>query len=1703
MACEYIKVTDKFGRIRLEDFTQDATINVLPGDVIFIDELTANVNVELINDSTGLKLLFPDGTMLILNNIVTLIGDNIQGGESESLFDTLLTQLKFQDVGRDEKTFVAISDIYEELLDAAAAGPAKEVVQDSETTTFGDITTDHDRREFRNEIADERSSFTTVTTQGLETDGTIIEDTATETTTPTNTTIITDTTTSEDNSKIIGNTNDIDGTIDSSTLTATHGTITVAENGNIIYTPDENYNGTDTITISILSADGTTTTQIINLNIDDVNDAPTLDVQSTATVAEDGSTTITFTPADVDGTIVSTTASVPEDQGTAIVNNDGTITFVPIANYNGEVTMTVVTTDDDGATTTQTSLITVTPENDVPTIEPISTQTVEEDGSKIISFTATDIDNDTLTPSVSATNGTATINENGDIVFIPTPDFNGTATVTVNVDDGHGGIATQTFDVTVSDVNDGPTITTVDGTTTEDGASVTVAYTAADVDGTIVSTTASVPADQGTVTIDEVAGTVTFTPAANFHGEADITITTTDDDGAEATTTSTITVSDVNDGPTITTVDGTTTEDGASVTVAYTAADVDGTIVSTTASVPADQGTVTIDEVAGTVTFTPAANFHGEADITITTTDDDGAEATTTSTITVSDVNDNPDATAETASVNEDAIVTGQIDATDVDSDSLTFAVSSGTDIPEGLVVNADGSYTFDASSYDSLDAGSNNIIEVPITVTDEDGGSVETTLTIDIAGVNNDLTYTSESASYSNVVGYYEIDSDGNPVSPATVVIDDQNGMTGGTHLDDLNPNAEYGFFIIANGASQVEGSSVITFDTSGDIPTLLIDGSAVSDSYPVYHDTPTFNTDGADHFILESDGSGGTTIKIEDLPDLGDNDFNDVVLNVNFEIADKIIENEAPDAVDDTLTSVDVTTTTTVFSSSFEGTDSFEDSYDGWSSASGEKIEVWNESATSYEAADGDGFVELNTDDSNTFDDASSISRTVNTVDGATYDLDFQFSPRPGYDADVCQFEVIVDGEVLGTYSVDGTGNTSLEWTGDAVSFTGTGESVVIEFRETGDANPGAGRGMYLDDINLTQTVTTTQEQSLTTDEDSAITVDVLGNDTDPESDSLSISEVQGQDVSSGQTVNVTNDSGTVIGTAAVVDGKIVFTPGDELDSLNAGENQDVSFAYTISDGEGGSDSANVTINVTGLSNDDTDTTASAPTLEISIGDAVITSTTSNVINVGDDYEDGTTELKGSGSDDIIVASDNWDKIDGKDGNDTLVLEGSASDYTITQGSGSGSGGKEYYEKDGHTIEVKNVETVEFSDTSSNNDNDTGTSTTKLKGDSDDDIIIAGDDWDKIDGKGGNDTLVLEGSESDYTITEGSGSTDYYEKDGHTIEVKNIETVEFTETSTLDETASSYEYPVTLTATLTDTDGSETLSSITVDNLPTGVTVQAGSGITDNGNGTYSVSVTSGTAATITLLSSAVVSASDLNGITASVTSTETSSGETTTVTTCDDLTVTGITLSDSGNLDTGESMIGTSGDDIFDVDNDIQGTATVDAGAGNDTLSVADDIEDDAQIDMGSGDDTIHLEDTVNDAEIRDDAQIDFGEGMDTLIIEDDIDMNFDNLLLDGSADNQINNLEVIDMQNDSGHNDLENLDISDVLNMTDDDNILKILGDSGDEIGLTDDNTADDNWIKSDDKVTEGDETFDVWTNNDATVYIDEDITVTDI
>ncbi len=139
----------------------------------------------------------------------------------------------------------------------------------------------------------------------------------------------------------------------------------VTINGNVItYTPNENFNGNDVITLSV--NDGTvTTTQTINVTINPVNDAPTIEVNSTLTVDEDDTTTIIFVSNDIDGDTLTSNATAING---VVTINGNVITYTPNENFNGNDVITL-SVNDGTVTTTQTINVTINPVNDAPTIE--------------------------------------------------------------------------------------------------------------------------------------------------------------------------------------------------------------------------------------------------------------------------------------------------------------------------------------------------------------------------------------------------------------------------------------------------------------------------------------------------------------------------------------------------------------------------------------------------------------------------------------------------------------------------------------------------------------------------------------------------------------------------------------------------------------------------------------------------------------------------------------------------------------------------------------------------------------------------------------------------------------------------------------------------------------------------------------------------------------------------------------------------------------------------------------------------------------------------------------------------------------------------------------------------------------------------------------------------------------------------------------
>ena len=615
---------------------------------------------------------------------------------------------------------------------------------------------------------------------------------------------------------VLSNDTDLDGDpLTVTAATAPNGTVVINPDGTITYTPNANFNGTDTITYTISDGKGGTSTSTVTIVVAPVNDAPVA-VNDVATTNED--TPVKISPllndSDVDGDPLTITAATAPN-GKVTVNPDGTITYVPNANFNGTDVITYTISDSKGGTSTATITVTVAPVNDPP-VAVNDTAATNEDTPVTVAVLAndTDLDGDPLSVvAATAANGTVVINPDGTVTYTPKANFFGVDTITYTISDGQGGTSTATVTVTVAPVNDVPVAANDTAATPEDApVKIPVLGNDTDADGDpLVVTAASAP--NGTVVINP-DGTITYTPRANFNGTDTITYTISDGKGGTSTATVTVTVTPVNDAPVAVNDVAATNEDTPLVIAPLVNdSDIDGNpLTVTTANAP--NGTVVIN-ANGTITYSPNANFNGTDVITYTISDGAGGFSTATITVSVAPVNDLPVAVPDAGTTLEEtpAIINVLGNDRDPDGDPLTVTAASA---PNGTVtINPDGTLRYVPNvNFFGTDT-------ITYTISDGKGGFATSTVTMTVINVNelpiavNDVATTLEDTPVSLNVLANDRDPDGNPLTVVRATAPNGTVVIGREGLITYTPNLNF------------NGTDVITYtitDSTGALVTATV---------------------------------------------------------------------------------------------------------------------------------------------------------------------------------------------------------------------------------------------------------------------------------------------------------------------------------------------------------------------------------------------------------------------------------------------------------------------------------------------------------------------------------------------------------------------------------------------------------------------------------------------------------------------------------------------------------------------------------------------------------------------------------------------------------------------------------------------------------------------------------------------------------------
>ena len=400
-----------------------------------------------------------------------------------------------------------------------------------------------------------------------------------------------------------------------------------------------------------------------------------------------------------------------------------------------------------------------------PTLSDIAPVLLAEDtGSGPIAFTVTDPDTDPADVVVTASSSNQAVvaaggvtlagtGANRTVAIQPVANASGQTTITLTASDG-AETATTTIAVTVTAVNDAPTISDIGPQSTTRGTTTApIAFTVGDVDNGIGILVASGSSSNQVLVPDagiEFSGngvnrTVRITPAANQVGSATITVTVSDG-SAESSDTFLLTVSAGVAPPTISDIGPqATTEDVPTGPIAFTVGDPDTALGSLVVTASSDNpALVPLANIAlggvnpnRTLTITPAPNQSGSATITVTVSDGT-TPVSDTFALTVQPVNDLPTFIGVPSSVSssEDAII-GPIAFTVADVDhplslvqvsvassnasllppaSLTLTGANGSyALTLAPVANASGTATVTLTAADPLGAGT---AEIAVTIT-------------------------------------------------------------------------------------------------------------------------------------------------------------------------------------------------------------------------------------------------------------------------------------------------------------------------------------------------------------------------------------------------------------------------------------------------------------------------------------------------------------------------------------------------------------------------------------------------------------------------------------------------------------------------------------------------------------------------------------------------------------------------------------------------------------------------------------------------------------------------------------------------------------------------------------------------------------------------------------------------------------------------
>ena len=414
-----------------------------------------------------------------------------------------------------------------------------------------------------------------------------------------------------------------------------HGTATIDQGGRLLFKPQKNWHGNDSVKVSVKDR-STSTSTTFPIFFSAQNDAPL--VQPLALVTkEDQRVKGTLVVSDidsVDGDTLSFAIGTAPQHGSATVDATGVVGYEGTKDQNGSDHFTVVVSDSSGQPEGRLEArvdIVVAAANDAPLL-PTQTLNGAEDVDGSFALSASDADGDALTWAIATApaHGTATIDQEGHLLLKPQKNWHGNDSVQVNVKDRSTSTAT-TFPILFTAQNDAP-VTQPLALQTKEDQSVKGTLVVSDidsVDGDTLTFAIGTAPQKGTATVD-AKGHVGYEGAKDQNGSDHFTVVVSDSSGQpegrlEAAVD--VVVAAVNDPPLLPTqtLNGAEDVDGS---FALSASDPDGDALTWAIVTAPAHGTATIDQ-GGRLLLKPQKNWHGNDSVQVSVKDRSTSTANT------------------------------------------------------------------------------------------------------------------------------------------------------------------------------------------------------------------------------------------------------------------------------------------------------------------------------------------------------------------------------------------------------------------------------------------------------------------------------------------------------------------------------------------------------------------------------------------------------------------------------------------------------------------------------------------------------------------------------------------------------------------------------------------------------------------------------------------------------------------------------------------------------------------------------------------------------------------------------------------------------------------------------------------------------------------------------------------------------------------